>query len=497
MRAKTLAVRSRAARVRVVEPRQFVAGHGAAGIQSGPGRNRLGSRRIVASDHHDPYASRPAFPHRAGNIGPQRIGEADQTEKCEGEPLLCLGKQFCGNHGACDAQHALALPCHLIDSCREPRALRGVEPAKRPDRLGSAFGIGLPVAVATPDIRHGEEFRPQPVLAHQFEPGIDRIGAARRRGHPVGNGPFHWIMRLACAGQQRRFEEGRVVLAAGRPQFGHGHAVVGQCPGLVGAEKRRRPQHFDRGRTAGQHPGPRQAPGAHHHKGRQHQRKFFRQHRHAKSDAAQQRLQPVSAQKAVEQHRKQAGRQSGRREIADESARLLLQVRWLGHDLLQRPANPADLRAWTRRAHDRHAIAAHHERTGEDEGQALAAGAADRLAGRRVRHGLAHRQQFAGQQQFVDQQIVGYGQYAIGRDAVALQQDHGVAANQLAAGNASSRSIADHQGTGAGHVAQSLEHTLAARFLDHGNCDRYDGAGQQHERFGMVAEHKVDSTCAK
>ena len=244
---------------RIVEPRQFVAAHGAAGIQSGPRRDRLGGRRIVASDHHDPYAGRPAFAHRSGNVGPQRIGEADQTEKCEGEPLLCFRKLFRGDRGARDAQHAFALPRHLVDSRREPRALRGVEPAERADRLGSALGAGqrLPVAVATPDIRHGEKLRPQPVLAHWFQPGVDRIGAARRRSRPFGNGPFHRVVRFARAGQQRRFEEADgVALAAGRPQFGHGHAVLGQCPGLVGAEQRSPTPAFRSPPRGGSAPGP-------------------------------------------------------------------------------------------------------------------------------------------------------------------------------------------------------------------------------------------------
>jgi hypothetical protein len=107
------------------------------------------------------------------------------------------------------------------------------------------------------------------------------------------------------------------------------------------------------------------------------------------------------------------------------------------------------------------------------------------------------RDRFAGQQRFVDHELAGGQQHGVGRHAVTFEDDDGVAAHHLAAGDAPLLAVAHDQGARACNLAQGVEDALAAGLLDNGDEDRKRCEGQQHEGFAEVAQHKIDRAGAQ
>ena len=170
-------------------------------------------------------------------------------------------------------------------------------------------------------------------------------------------------------------------------------------------------------------------------------------------------------------------------------------MRRLGHDPAQRLADLADLARRAGRAHDGDALSANDERAGKHEGQILAARPGHR--GMPDSGRLPHRDRFAGQQRFIDQEIAGGSENSVRRHTVAFQDDHGIATDDLAARDALAHAVANDQGPRAGHVAQRVEDALAAQLLHHGDRYRDGGKDQQHEGFSEIAQDEIDDAGAE
>jgi hypothetical protein len=74
-------------------------------------------------------------------------------------------------------------------------------------------------------------------------------------------------------------------------------------------------------------------------------------------------------------------------------------------------------------------------------------------------------------------------QARVGRHAVALGQQHQVAAHHVAAGQALRPAVAQQQGARAGQVAQGVKHAFGAVFLQQGDADHHQHEGQQTEGY--------------
>ena len=268
----------------------------------------------------------------------------------------------------------------------------------------------------------------------------------------------------------------------GQAQLGDLHPVLGQRAGLVGAEHGGRTQRLDRAGAAGQHPLARHPHCPHGHEHGQHHRELLGQHRHAQRDPGQRRFQPVTPQQAIKQRREQAGGSTQGGEPQHQPPGLLAQARCFGFERGECLADSADL-ARAAGGHDQAEPGpAHHQRSGIDEGQVIAAGAGHGggLAG--PARCLAHRHGFTREQRFIEMQPIVLRNPGIGGNPVSFAQHDEVTHHHLAPGNAQALAIADYQRARAGEVAQRLQRALGPAFLDHGDHDRERGKGHQHQR---------------
>ena len=106
-----------------------------------------------------------------------------------------------------------------------------------------------------------------------------------------------------------RLSQARVLTrrAAAIEMLGSATVLCTDKTGLVRAKDGRRAQHLDGRGATGKHAGLRQPPRSHHHECAEHEGEFLGQHRHAERNAAQDRLQPIVTQEAIEEDGEQAG----------------------------------------------------------------------------------------------------------------------------------------------------------------------------------------------
>jgi hypothetical protein len=406
--------------------------------------------------------------------------------------------------------------CVTVDHAPHRRPLLVIQAAEISDGLRSALRRD-DVLVAgragdLPHLRHRQQFRVKRIRADECLPRARHgIGARQHLVRQVVKGLLHRVERIDRAGERaegdhvakalRHRGAGRLARPAGRAigqaEFRDGHAVLGERAGLVGAQHGCRAERFDGRGAPREHARARDAPGAHREEHGEDDREFFRQHRHAERNAAEQRVQPSAAPQAVEQHGHDAHRAADEAEEAHQPAGLHLQPRRLGVDGLQGLADLPDLAAGTNRGHFPDAGAAHDQRAGEDVRKIVAARPRRRRR-RLCRPGdLADRDRLPRQQRLVDLQIAALDEHGVGRDAIALGQDDEIAANDLAPGDARALPVADHERARAAQVAQRLEHALGARFLHDRDEDGHRGERDEHDRFLQAADDQVDDAAAE
>jgi len=104
---------------------------------------------------------------------------------------------------------------------------------------------------------------------------------------------------------------------------------------------------------------------------------------------------------------------------------------------------------------------------------------------------LHNRSRLAGQQRLVDREVRARLHGAIRRDAVALAQDHAIAAHDVAAGNARGHPVAYDERPRARQVAQRLEGMFGLLSLVERDAD--DDPDRRHERnrFFEIAEKQI------
>ena len=126
-------------------------------------------------------------------------------------------------------------------------------------------------------------------------------------------GAFHRVERIALAGKDAEFHQlvprfGQRTVALHLQHFSVAvqladhHAILGQRPGLVGAQHGGRTQGFDRIETPRQYMAPRDTPCPERHEHRQNHRELFRKRSHRQTDAGQQRIQPVTSRNTIHEH---------------------------------------------------------------------------------------------------------------------------------------------------------------------------------------------------
>ena len=271
-------------------------------VEAACARDRLRRRRIVAGDHDHADAGRAALRDRAGTLGAQRIGKADQAGPREGEAAAAV-----------PAASPVAL-ARATASTRSPSRASASTRCRSDCRAPRRAGTGATIASGAPLCGDRSDAARRPRATHASPPGdraqavlrtseVAALRACRRLraiARSIGSKPSGALARAAPSCEQ----PAPLLTPCGAQRFGHRHAVLGERAGLVDAQARwRQPRSRSRGAPR-QHARARDPPRAHRHEDRQHQRKLLGQHRHAERDAAKRASSHAAAQQAVDRRRR-------------------------------------------------------------------------------------------------------------------------------------------------------------------------------------------------
>ena len=424
-----------------------------------------------------------------------------------GEPRL-------GEEGARHGQHPEAVaPGHGSDLVEEGEGALGVEVAEVGDGLGGALGGDDEAAAfrSAPDVGDREQLGRERVLALERPAGVEVLGAGELLLAERVEGDLHRVERVGLAGEDAVLDElvehlrelgaggvGVVEgLAAGAEAPDH-HAVLGQGPGLVGADHGGGSDRLHGGDAPGEHVALGDAPGAEREEDGEHHRELLGEHRHRQGDAREQAVDPLVPGEAPGQHQDHAEAEAPRGDDADDARDLALQGGRLRRDGSEAHPDLADLGARAGGSHLGDAAAPYDQRPGVDEGRVVAAGGRGRAsAGAALAAALAHGDRLAGEERLVDREVVRVEDLGVGGHAVALDEDHHVAARHLAPGDPPLLAAADHQRPGAREVLQRAEGVLGLALLVEGDADHHHHEGEERERLAGVAEQQVERARAE
>ncbi len=314
---------------------------------------------------------------------------------------------------------------------------------------------------------------------------------------------LHWVDRHtgACKDAElrdRRIRGGAVPVAAenllAASKVCDPHAILCERPCFVRTKNTCGPEALNRRRPARQHARLRNSPGPHREEDCQDDRKFFRQHRHAKRDALERRTRPIAAQQALKKQRPCADDERDRAEEAHHAAHFDLKPGRLPGEFFKRAPDGADRRRRPCRVNKPEPMSVCDKRAGPGDGLPVAAGS-DR---RRARAGwigrLCRRNRLACQQRFVRRQIIGFKNHAIGWNPVALDEDDEIAARNFAPRDAAAFAVTDDKRARACKIAQGVEDAFGSAFLKNGDQHREVREGEQHHGFCEIADREIDDS---
>ena len=164
---------------------------------------------------------------------------------------------------------------------------------------------------------------------------------------------------------------------------------------------------------------------------------------------------------------------------------LALQRRRLVLRLLQQTGDAAHLRAHAGRGHDRPPVPVGGGGAAEHHVVAIA----ERRVAVDRRRVLGHRDALAGQRGFGGLQRRRFDEAPVGRDRVALFDEHDVAGDHVGRGDALPAAAAHDRGASRGHRAQGGDRGLGARLLQvaHRRVEEHD----REDRDGFVGQRRV------
>ena len=105
---------------------------------------------------------------------------------------------------------------------------------------------------------------------------------------------------------------------------------------------------------------------------------------------------------------------------------------------------------------------------------------------------LSDRHGFAGQQRFVDQQVLAFDERRVRGNAIAFGKNDDVAARHFPARYSLALAVADDERARARQVPKRFQNVLGASLLNHGDDDGQVGEHEQDQRLAPVAERQID-----
>jgi hypothetical protein len=459
---------------------------------------------MVPGDHLHPDARRPAFGHRLDRLRPRRVDQADKAKKPQPSLQRAIPQTVARPFGK--GQHPQTLPRHGL---RPLVPQVGIDPcAHSQNALGRAFHMHQPLGAVFGQDRH----EPMPTVERNcIQPPRGVLPAnlpgkgQQRPLHRVAlDRPLTILPAKLCVVAQgsRPGQPGKVpgrmhpanrgiALAphlerpVRRLDFDHHHLVARQCPGLVGADDRNRPDRLDRGHP----PDDRMSPGhglhANRQRDRHHRRQAFRNCRHCHANHGHEQLgkgvaedeMPVGQQKPRGPQNCQRKQTRQASYLRDERGRQILHPR-------QQAADPPDLGCTAGRHHQplRRALRDQRPRPKHRvpvaERRAFGHGPCRLLDW----HGLARQDRFLGcQPARVDQP-------QIGRDLVPGFDQHHVPRHQVDGIDRDPPPVAQDRRPWGKHLPDRRHRRLGLALLDKADHRIDDDDRQDHARIHPVLQ---------
>ena len=492
----------------VVEPGNFIAGHGPFGLQAQLAADGSSGHCMVAGDHLDADTGALAFRHGGDGFVARWVDQAHQTK--QGETPGDVGhrqRDGVGRHVAArQRQHTLTVTCRAVHA-RLPgrqveRLAAGVMPAQGQHALGCALEqhkamagmvmvqrghesvLGLERNFVGARCRRGSRDRVQPGLARQcqqcalggvadevpaavafvFELGVvAQQGTLRQCLQCRMPGRLHGtvgLMKTTLRGIAGAAHLQRVAL---QHDLHHRHFVFGQGAGLVRTDHRDRTQGFH-GRQApddglvARHDA--RADGQH---DRDNGWQAFRDGSHGEADHRQENVKQRQPTQVIPVQKGDQGRaQNEQRDLARELVQAPCKRRRQRMHFAHQGADAANFTAWPGRHHQGVRLAVAHHRTRIRHASAIANGGA-------VRHRLGRfldRHRFTGQRGFVDAQVFDLQQAQVSRHLDARLKPHQVTRHQLVGINFMLLAVAQHGGTAGQHGAHRVKRLFCLALLD-------------------------------
>ncbi len=460
---------------------------------------------IVAGHHDHADARLRAFPERVRDPGPDRIGEADETEEPEGEIVLSAGESPLAETRLRDAEDPEASAGHRADVAGELLHPAPVEMAQIRDDLGGALRRDdeLVPPGGFPNARYREQALRDRILVNESPIVVEMLGVREAAVAEPLEGLFHRIEGIALARENREFDElverlrkrlparaAHLAELAAREELGHGHLVPRERPRLVDAENGRGSERLDHGHVAGEDAAAREVPGAEGEKDREDHGELLRQYRHRERDAGEQSPDPVAPRQGVRDDDDGAENEPDDGEVADDAARFPLQGRVLALQGRERPADHADFRIESRGRHLDDPLPPHHHRSRINEGQPVAARTPH--PGGAVPDALVDRDRLPGEQRLVGREAAVPDDRAVGGNAIPLGEDDRIAADHLPSRDAPFGAAPDDERARARQVPQGLERSFGLPLLIEGDRHDDEDEAEEHEPLRRVPEREID-----
>ncbi len=334
--------------------------------------------------------------------------------------------------------------------------------------------------------------RPRAVFFHEVRVGRQRRGLqefqeGRRRTHA-----FAVLLE-----QSLRFvsRSGDVVRSFARHDAAHGHFVLRERAGFVGANDGRRSERFHGGEFAHERVAFHHALHADGERDRDDRGQRFGHDRHGERDAEDDELHHVFAAREAERHDERDDADGRQREHVADPIEVFLQRGGAGFHGAEQAGDRAEFRLHARERHHGGAAPLRDRRAGEHHVLLIAHGEifVFQDAGRfRYGHG------FAREGRFVDVQLHRGDHARVRRHFVARLEQHDVAGHQFFRGNVSLFAVAQYRRDGCGEFLQQFDRAFGAVFLheakqrgeedDHADADRFDFVAEGERQPGAEQE---------
>jgi hypothetical protein len=442
------------------QPLQLRAGQHLAAIRGAQADLRSDRGRgegVVAGDHLHRDARPPAGRHRLNRLRAGRIDHPLQAEQGEVADVLVAeavaSGQVCPGEGQdpqSGGRHAVGRGAERIGSAFPRRAVgRQRLAAAVQQALGRAFDIYRPARVQGGHVlvlRIERDRIQPPRVRRRIDPEAGlagrgdqcALGRIPARGPAAGFG-FQAGVVAQQSGQESLPHGGVGLPAAADPTFGrvsrtvhgvgtaergeflHRHLVLGERPGFIRTDHRRRAECFHRRKVAEDRPAPGHAGDSDGEGDRDRGGKALGDRTDRQSHRRHHGIHERPAARHADRERR-GGQHQNRRQQDPAEAFDLLRQRGLnfgcGGD---QPRDAPDFRAVADRRHDAAAGPVRHQGRGVRHGAALGQHGFARTGGRGV---LLHRRRLSGQRGFGDLQAAGVQEAQVGRDPhPGLQQD--------------------------------------------------------------------------